>query len=279
MTARLGAPLAGPFESPQAWIAAVREAGYTAAYAPVPTGTADATVDAYAAAAEAAGIIISEVGAWSNPIDPDPVKAQAAREKCIAGLALADRLGARCCVNIAGSRSPTRWDGPHPANFSAETFEAIVETSRTIIDAVKPSRTTFTLETMPWIFPATAEHYLDLVKAIDRPAMAVHLDPVNMVSSPELAYDTGKLVRHCFEVLGPRIVGCHVKDLVLRDDLTVHIEERAPGLGNFDLATYLREVDRLPGDIPFMLEHLPQEAYPAAVAHVRGLAGELGIKL
>ena len=111
----------------------------------------DATVAAYAEAARRADIVIAEVGAWSNPIDPDATKARAAVAKCAACLDLADRIGARCCVNIAGSRSASRWDGPHPDNFSVGTFDLIVETTRAIIDAVKPRRSFYTLETMPWI--------------------------------------------------------------------------------------------------------------------------------
>ena len=49
-----------------------------------------------------------------------------------------------------------------------------------------------------------------------RPAAAVHFDPVNMINSPELIYDNGKFLRHCFEVLGPFIEGIHAKDIILR---------------------------------------------------------------
>ena len=60
-------------------------------------------VQAYAAAAKAADIVIAEVGTWSNPLSPDEAKRKAALEKCKKGLALADEIGARCCVNITGS--------------------------------------------------------------------------------------------------------------------------------------------------------------------------------
>ncbi len=51
-----------------------------------------------------AGIIIAEVGAWSNPMSTDPEEARAALAKCQTQLALAEEIGARCCVNISGSR-------------------------------------------------------------------------------------------------------------------------------------------------------------------------------
>ncbi len=65
------------------------------------------------------------------------------------------------------SRNPAKWDGPHPDNFSRDTFDLIVQSTREIIDAVKPQRTFYALETMPWIFPSSPDEYLELIKAID----------------------------------------------------------------------------------------------------------------
>ena len=51
------------------------------------------------------------------------------------------------------------------------------------------TRTYYALETMPWIFPDSADSYLALVKAIDRKAFAVHYDPVNMINCPQRLFD------------------------------------------------------------------------------------------
>ena len=214
------------------WIAAFQRAGYTAVGDP---GVEESALDAYIQAAARAGLPFAEVGAWSNPIDPDPVKARAAIVHCQKSLQRAERLGARCCVNITGSRNPEKWDGPHPDNFSDDTFDLIVQTTREIIDAVKPARTFYTLEPMPWIFPSSPDEYLALIKAIDRPAFAVHLDPVNMINCPQRAYRSGDFIRECFEKLGPHIKSCHAKDFILCDRLTLHIDEfMRPGAGMLD---------------------------------------------
>ena len=216
------------------------------------------------------------MGAWSNPISPDEKTRSAALEKCRRQLALADRIGARCCVNIAGSRG-TQWDGPAAENFTEETFEMIVQTTRSIIDDVKPTRTYFTLETMPWAYPDSPDSYLRLFKAIDRERFAVHLDPVNLVCSPQRYYGSGKLIRECFEKLGPYIKSCHAKDILLQTKLTTHLDEVRAGQGGLDYATFLRELSRLP-DTPLMLEHLPSaEEYEKAAGHIRGVARELGL--
>lgn len=265
--------------TPEEWVAAVRRHGYRAAYCPVGTGADDATVAAYARAAQEADIVIAEVGAWSNPLSPDPAEREAAREKCRASLALADRIGARCCVNIAGSRGK-KWDGPHPDNLTGETFDLLVETVRSILDAVEPTRTFYTLETMPWMYPDSPESYLRLVEAIDRERFAVHLDPVNLVCSPRRYFGNAALIRECFALLGPRIQSCHAKDILLSENLTTHLDEVRPGLGGLDYAVFLRELSRLDPDTPLMLEHLPsEEEYARAADHVRSVAAAEGLRL
>lgn len=276
---RLGGPVTPRDLGPEEWAARARALGYRAVNAPLDESADDATVRAYVRAAEGADLVIAEVGAWSNPISPDPDTARAARELNERRLDLADRLCARCCVNIAGSRG-ARWDGPHPDNLSGAVFDLIVETVRGIIDAVRPTRTHYALETMPWAYPDSADSYLGLIRAIDRPRFAVHLDPVNLVSSPRLYYDTGALLRECFAKLGPYIVSCHAKDIALADTLTVHLSEVRPGLGALDYRTYLESLARLAPDTPLMLEHLPSEnEYALAAAHIRAVAAEAGIPL
>lgn len=277
---RLGGPI--PKESytdPASWVVAVRAKGYRAAVCPVGLEADAGTIRAYAQAAADADIVIAEVGAWSNPISPDPATRSAAFEKCVGSLALADEIGARCCVNIAGSCSD-RWDGPHPDNLTPATFDLIVETTQAIIDAVQPTRTLFALETMPWAYPDSPESYARLVDAIDRPAFGVHLDPVNLVNSPSRYFANGALIQDCFRQMGARIVSCHAKDILLHPKWTVHLDEVRPGLGGLDYAVYLRGLAALGRDIPLILEHLPsQDEYALAAAFVRGVAQKEGIDL
>ena len=275
---RLGSPLPVTWATPDDWIATLRSRGLRAAYWPLGDDADGATVDAYAQAARAADVVIAEVGCWSNPISPDEPTRRAAVELCKARLELADRVGARCCVNLAGSRGET-WDGPHPDNLSPATFALVVETVREIIDAVQPRRTFYTLEPMPWSFPDSPDSYLELMRAIDRPRFAVHLDPVNLINSPLKYFRNADLLRECFAKLGPHIRCVHAKDVTLANELTVHLAEVRPGLGCLDYRVLLGELARLDPDTPILVEHLSSAAeYEAAVAHVRSLAGELGLE-
>jgi sugar phosphate isomerase/epimerase len=257
----------------------VQAKGYRAAYAPVGLDADSATIAAYRRAAEAADILIAEVGAWSNPLDTDPVARQAAMDKCIASLRLADALGARCCVNIAGSRG-VRWDGPHRDNLSDETFDLIVNTVQEIIDTVQPTQAAYTLETMPWVLPDSVASYENLLNAINRSGFGVHFDPVNLINSPARYFYNADLIREFVAELGVYIRSVHIKDILLREKLTTHLDEVAPGDGGLALDVLLRSLSRLERDLPLMLEHLPDDAaYDAAAAHVRRVAAQEGIAL
>ena len=276
---RLGGPVFTKTHSPESWAQAVLAEGYRAAFCPVGPEADSETVRAYAAVAREADIVIAEVGAWSNPLSPDPATSSAAIEKCKNALALADRIGARCCVNIAGSRG-AKWDGPDAADLTDETFDLIVAVVRDIIDTVRPTQSFYTLETMPWMYPDSPDAYLRLIRAIDRKAFAVHLDPVNLVCSPQRCFATGRLIEECFDKLGAHIRSCHAKDIDLHDRLTVHLDEVRPGLGRLDYPAFLRCLNRLDADVPLMLEHLPnEEEYRLAAAHIRSVAKAGGFEL
>jgi sugar phosphate isomerase/epimerase len=283
---RLGGPLfdalgksRGSFEDPDDWIRSLRSAGYRAAYCPVGVSAGSAVIASFRQAAAREGILISEVGAWSNPLSADPSTREAAMKTCIQALALADEAGARCAVNISGSRGE-KWDGPCAQDLTDETFGMIVECVRKIIDAVKPKTACYTLETMPWMYPDSVESYLALLKAIDRKAFAVHFDPVNLVSSPQRYFGNAGLIRDFVEKLGPHIKSCHAKDILLEPRLTTKLGEVRPGLGALDYGVFLAEIHRLEADVPVMLEHLPtREEYALAAEHVRAVAAKQSIPL
>jgi sugar phosphate isomerase/epimerase len=276
---RLGGPINEPYQSPEQWCVAVHHLGYRAAYCPVNVYAGDETIAAYRNEARNADIIIAEVGVWNNPLSPDEVERQKSIAHNICCLELAEKIEARCCVNISGSRG-SKWDGPCPLDLTDETFMMIVTTVRQIIDAVQPKRTFYTLETMPWMYPDSVESYVRLVEAIDRPAFAVHFDPVNLICSPQRYFTNGRLIQEFIQQLGSLIKSVHLKDILLRDQLTTHLDEVRPGLGGLDYSSLLRELNQLDANLPVMLEHLPStEEYHLAGNYVRSAAQQEGIKL
>jgi len=274
---RLGGPVFKNFSNPQEWVARQRELGFTAVYFPCNFDADKEEINSYRQEADKSDLVIAEVGAWSNPLSKDISEAEKAVVYCQNQLALADEIGARCCVNIAGSRGDT-WDGPHPDNFSQETFERIVYTVRRIIDGINPKHTYFTLELMPWIYPDSPDSYLRLIEAVDRKRFAVHLDPVNIICSPRAYYYNGDVIRECFEKLGPYVKSCHAKDILLEQALTTHLNEKRIGEGAMDYRIYLSCLNKLDQDTPIMLEHLKtHEDVVFSAANIRKYAAAEGI--
>ncbi len=271
---RLGGPVFNT-NSPEEWVEAHKIVGYSAAYWPnVPVNDEEK----YLRAAADADLLIAEVGAWSNPLSPNEETRQKAVNWCINQLATAERVGARCCVNIAGSLGE-KWDGPFAADLTTEAFNKIVETTQYIIDAVNPKTTFYTLETMPWMYPDSVDSYLALKKAINREHFAVHLDPVNLINCPSRYFNNGTLIKETVAQLYPWIRSCHGKDIILRTNLTVHLDEIVPGQGGLDYRTYLHSLDNLDKDTPLMLEHMNEPDYPIAAAYIRKIASEENIKI
>ena len=134
---------------------------------------------------------------------------------------------------------------PHPDNFSAETFDLAVETVRSIIDAVEPSRTCYRLQTMTTNLPDRGDSHLELIQAVGRERFAVSLCPVDLIWSPRRHYDNGAIIRECFRRLGPHVKACHAKDVHLSRRLSVHLDQVRPGLVALNYRVYGRELAKL----------------------------------
>ena len=275
---RLGAPVFNAPADPEGMALAHRQLGYRAAYCPgVGLNDKERIRDIRAAFAKH-DVILAEVGRWCNLTDADQAKRAANLAAVTEGLALAEAVGARCCVDIAGSFSRASWFGPDPANFSPRFFDAAVENARKIIDAVNPRRAKFCYEVMGWSLPDSPDSYLKMIKAVDRKAFGVHLDPCNLINSPEKFYGITAVLNECFDKLGPWIVSCHAKDLTWDVEMNVHFREVCIGTGAMDYRTYLRRLATLAGDVPLMIEHMKDAAeYDRCRRHLFKVAGQIGV--
>ncbi len=275
---RLGGPVFLKSDDPAELAREHHRLGYSAAYCPRAKADDPARVREIERAFAAENVIIAEVGAWVNLLDPDEEKRRSNFRFVAERLALAEAVGARCCVDIAGSYHPKVWYGPHPDNLSPKFFDATVENCRRLIDEVKPKRTRFTLEMMGWALPEGPDSYLKLIRAIDRRAFGVHLDVCNGINSPARMYHSAEFIAECFRKLGPWIVSCHAKDLQWAVEMNVHFVEVIPGRGQVDYRALLRELVKLPVDAPLMMEHLKTaEEYEEGKKYIQGVARELGL--
>ena len=263
---------------PDVWAQRAVERRFRAVNAPNVNLDDKDRIKAVLAAVEKHDLVIAEVGRWVNLMDADPVKRAANMQYVTDGLALAEELDARCCVDIAGSFNETNWAGPHPKNVGREFFDLAVENARKIIDAVKPKRTKFTYEMIGWALPDTVDNYLRLIRAIDRPAFGVHLDIANMINSPDKFWNNTRLINEAFDKLGPMIASAHFKDLQWVPGYNIHFNECVIGEGEIDFGTYLTRMARLPHEPPLIIEHMRNaEEYDRCRDHLFKVGESVGV--
>jgi len=276
---RLGGPIFIESDDPDTLAHEHRRLGYSAAYCPqIASLKNPELIRAIQKSFSSQDVIIAEVGAWKNMLDPDTEKRRQNLAYVVERCALAEVVGARCCVDIAGSFNPDSWYGPNAKNLSKEFFDATVDNCRHVIDSVKPTRTRFTIEMMGWSIPDGPDSYLELIRAVDRKAFGVHLDVCNGINSPRKFYENGAFIDECFRKLGPWIVSCHAKDLRWVVEMNVHFLEVPPGRGQIDYGTYLRDLSSLKAETPLMLEHLTTAAeYDEGRAYIRKVGSAVGV--
>ena len=261
-------------KNPDEWIRLISKFKVRAAVAPMTKDDPEEIRKEYVEIARKNDIVIGEVGIWRNVMDRNDAVREANMEYAKEQLALAEEIGACCCINISGSAGES-WDGYDPENYSSDFYTCIVDTVRSIIDAVKPKRTYFTLEPMYWMHPDSPEDYLQMIRDIDRERFAVHMDYANMINGFEKYHHSEEFLKRCFHLLGPYIKSVHAKDLILTSDPPVHIRETVPGTGRINYKLLFCLIRQLDKDLPVFAEHLPDlETYEKAVAYMRKIAEE-----
>jgi sugar phosphate isomerase/epimerase len=259
-----GNGIAGGEGDPVAYAKAHRAYGYGAAYCPPATVNDTQRLAAIERAFAAENVTIAEVGIWRNLVSRDAEVRNTNRTFAAEKLAIADAVGAKCAVSFIGSYEPGSDYGPNAHNLSAEAFDDAVEVARYLIDTVKPKRAKFALEMEQYSLPDSVDMYVKLIKAVDRPQFACHVDPVNLVMTPRTYFDTPALLNEIFDKLGQWIVSCHAKDIILYHQAALHFDEIIIGKGTMDYGVFLSRLDRLGREVPLMMEHLSDPEYAVA---------------
>lgn len=275
---RIGGSVLNSFKNPDEWLKEVKRLNYSSVIFPLDSTADVKDIDEYVSVIKANDLVIGEVGIWRNLMSPDKNEQKKVLDYSIKQLELAEYIGANCAVNISGSCG-NYWDGYDPANYAASTKELIISQSQEIIDAVKPTKTSYALEPMPWMLPDSADSYLELIKLVNRDKFKVHLDFTNMINSIERYHNSSAFIDECFEKLGSEIVSVHIKDCLLKEGaLPLVIEERQVGQGSLDLARVLRHCEKLGPDTTAFVEHLDTDKqYEESILYLRKLSKEANV--
>lgn len=276
---RLGGPIFKQVKTVEEAIAEHRRLGFGAAYC---KGFIEDRVEReeYKAAFREADIVVAEYPAYCiNILDTDPAVRQKNIDEICDRLHKADEMGAMCCVMHGGSVETGGWGKANKENLSEKNFIETVKIMQSIVDKVKPATTKLVMETESYLFPDSPEIYSQLLNAIDRKEVAVHLDPVNIIASPRRYYFNGDFIKRCFAVLGDRIISCHAKDLNMAPIFpTVKIDETFIGDGVLDYNVYLNEILKIKPQPTLMIEHLNEAQLIRGLGFIFAKAQEMGIE-
>ena len=277
---RFGGPIFnGADNDPRSIAKACKAKGYTAAYVPHVELKDKERIREIKSAFEAENIMLAEVGYWDNIMDLDENARKNNISRLTDALYLAEEVGARCAVDIFGLYGTADTPKFVAENFSDGAFSDAVDIARQLIDTVKPKTAYFTYEIFPFNVVDCPESIEKLLKAVDREQFGVHLDLCNLINSPRAYFSSGDIVRDCVKRFGNKIVAAHVKDIKAKEpSMSVILEEVMPGTGGVDMHTFIREMHKLPQELPFMMEHLSSEAeYDRAAEYIRKCAKEENI--
>ena len=179
-----------------------------------------------------------------------------------------------------GSLNPKGGWMPHPKNHSQEVFDRLVDSTKQICSVAKNEGVMMAVEGGAVCPIDSPQRIKDLIDAVGSKALGFNMDPVNFVSSLDVAYDTTSLINEFYELIPDRILGCHAKDFTVVDALLPHFEESIIGqpesmLDNEALLLGLQQVNP---KAHVLVEHLPDDKIPVAADGIRKVAEKIGIE-
>ena len=192
---------------------------------------------------------------------------------------LTARLGSPNTYLRPGSLNPKGPWLPHPENFSEQTFDRLVDSTKKVCTVAANEGVRLATEggiVCPIYSP---ERMKDLIDAVGSKALCFNMDPVNFIGSLEDAYNNKALIERFYSLLGDKIIGAHAKDFTIRESLLPSFEETiigSPG-AMLDQAAFLQGMQRVYPDAHVLIEHLPDKDVPLAADGLRKAADKAGI--
>ena len=176
-------------------------------------------------------------------------------------------------LNPAGSYDPT------PENHEPGRLDVLIDTLSRVADKAEEEGMTVVIETHVLTIMGSPEINRQVIDTVGSPRLRVVMDYVNHFQSWEQAYHSTERLNHIFDVMGPISTVSHIKDISVEPGFVLHMNEEVPGAGVLDLVTAVRRWEEIQPQGYMLVEHLPEEKIPTAVANVRRIAAEAGVEI
>lgn len=176
-------------------------------------------------------------------------------------------------LNPAGSYDPT------PENHEPGRLDVLIDTLSRVADKAEEEGMTVVIETHVLTIMGSPEINLQVIDAVGSERLRVVMDFVNHFQSLDQAYNSADRLNHIFDVMGPISTVSHIKDINVEPGFVLHMNEEVPGAGVLDLVTAVRRWEEIQPQGYMLVEHLPEDKIPTAVANVRRNAAEAGVEI
>lgn len=224
--------------------------------------------------------IVQATGYNPNMVQPDPGERRAGLARLTRAFAVAAELGSPMVLTGCGTLHPTRFYGPHPENHRPETRERLVGFLREAAPRARDAGVVLALEAHLLTMLESAPVIREILAAVDSPWVRVNFDPVNLLGTVDAVFNAGPELERMYAELGPYYhTTAHAKDVVVGENLVLHVDEAVCGTGVFDFATFLEIASRLGSPASVLVEHFPADVAPQALDFLRGVAQRAGVAL
>ncbi len=211
--------------------------------------------------------------------DPDRAVRDGVVKTICRGIEAGRALMAHNVLIRTGSLNPAGSYDPTPENHELGRLDMLIDTLTRVAEKAEEEGMTVVIETHVLTIMGSPEINRKVIEAVGSDRLRVVMDFVNHFQSLDQAYNSADRLNHIFDVMGPISTVCHIKDISVEPGFVVHMNEEVPGAGVLDLVTAVRRWEEIQPEGYMLVEHLPEDKIPTAVANVRRIAAEAGVEI
>ena len=195
------------------------------------------------------------------------------------GLEVGSALLAHNVLIRTGSLNPGGSYDPAPENHEPGRLEVLIDTLSRVAVKAEEEGMNVVVETHALTIMGSPEINRQVVDAVGSDRIRVVMDFVNHFQSLAQVYNSAERLNRIYDVMGPISTVAHIKDISVEPGFVIHMNEEVPGAGELDLVTAVQRWEALHPDGYMLVEHLPEDKIPTAVANVRRIAEEAGVRI
>lgn len=211
--------------------------------------------------------------------DPDGSVRDRVLKTICRGIEAGRALRAHNVLIRTGSLNPSGSYDPTPENHEPGRLDVLIDTLSRVADKAEEEGMTVVIETHVLTIMGSPEINRQVIEAVGSDRLRVVMDFVNHFQSLDQAYNSTERLNYVFDVMGPISTVSHIKDISVEPGFVVHMNEELPGAGVLDLVTAVRRWEEIQPEGYMLVEHLPEDKIPTAVANVRCIAAEAGVEI